>query len=82
MTKGATAANYIFWLRRLTPAVQEDSSKPPFDDDKGKGPVRVQIEDVAFAYESRPHAKVLEGVDVEVSYRIISHVQSLTERLR
>ncbi|KAH7371427.1 P-loop containing nucleoside triphosphate hydrolase protein [Pyrenochaeta sp. MPI-SDFR-AT-0127] len=66
LTKSATAANYIFWLRRLKPAVQEDSSKPPHDDEKDRGPAHVEIQDVAFAYESRPHAKVLEGIDVDV----------------
>jgi ATP-binding cassette subfamily B (MDR/TAP) protein 1 len=66
LTKSATAANYIFWLRRLKPAVQEDSTKPPFDDGKDNSPSHIQVQDVAFAYESRPHAKVLEGIDVEV----------------
>jgi ATP-binding cassette subfamily B (MDR/TAP) protein 1 len=66
LTKAATAANYIFWLRRLTPAVEEDASKPPFDDEKDKGPAHIEAQDVAFAYESRPHAKVLEGIDVDV----------------
>ncbi|CAO2653774.1 Nn.00g031850.m01.CDS01 [Neocucurbitaria sp. VM-36] len=67
ITKAATAANYVFWLRRLKPAVQEDSSKPPFEDDeKDRGPAHVEVQDVAFAYESRPHAKVLEGIDVDV----------------
>lgn len=67
LTKSATAANYVFWLRRLQPAAQEDASKPPFDDEKDKGPAHIEIQDVEFAYESRPHAKVLEGIDVDVS---------------
>lgn len=69
LTKSATAANYIFWLRRITPVVQEDPSKPPFSDDSekdGQGPAHVQVEDVAFAYESRPHAKVLDDINVDV----------------
>jgi ABC-type multidrug transport system fused ATPase/permease subunit len=67
LTKSATAANYIFWLRRLKPAVQEDASKPPFDDGDDKGPAEVAVQDVDFAYESRPHAKVLESIHVDVS---------------
>lgn len=67
LTKTTTAANYIFWLRRLQPAVQEDALKPPFNDGNNKGPSHIEVQDVAFAYESRPHAKVLEGVDVDVS---------------
>lgn len=67
LTKTTTAANYIFWLRRLQPAVQEDESKPPFDDGSNKGPTHIDAQDIAFAYESRPNSKVLEGVDVDVS---------------
>ena len=66
LTKTTTAANYIFWLRRLQPAVQEDASKPPFNDGSGKDPTHIQVQDIAFAYESRPHAKVLEAVNVDV----------------
>ena len=69
MTKAATAANYVFWLRRLKPAVQEDPLKPPFDDDRDRKPMHTEIQDVAFAYESRPHAKVLEGIDADVSVK-------------
>ena len=71
LTKSATAANYVFWLRRLKPAVQEDPSKPPFDHDTGRGPAHVEVQDVAFAYESRPNTKVLEGIDVDVSVHIL-----------
>ncbi|ENI01981.1 hypothetical protein COCC4DRAFT_202734 [Bipolaris maydis ATCC 48331] len=66
LTKAATAANYVFWLRRLTPAVEEDPSKPPFENEKDKGPAHIEVDDIAFAYVSRPHAKVLEGIDVDV----------------
>lgn len=67
MTKAATAANYIFWLRRQKPAVQEDPSKPPFEDGhEEKGPAHMHIQDVDFAYESRPNAKVLRNIDVDV----------------
>lgn len=66
MTKAGTAANYIFWLRRQTPAVQEDSSKPPFDKGNEKDPAHVEVQDLNFAYESRPHTNVLEGINVDV----------------
>ncbi|KAF1945189.1 P-loop containing nucleoside triphosphate hydrolase protein [Clathrospora elynae] len=67
LTKSATAANYVFGLRRRQPAVQEDPSKPPFEDEQDKkGPAHLEIQDVSFAYESRPHAKVLQGIDVDV----------------
>lgn len=68
LTKATTAANYIFWLRRQTPAVQADPSKPPFDDDdtSSKDPAHVHVDNVDFAYPSRPHAKVLKNIDVDV----------------
>jgi ATP-binding cassette subfamily B (MDR/TAP) protein 1 len=66
LTKSATAANYIFWLRRLQPAVQEDASKPPFDNEKDQEPAHIQVQDVAFAYKSRPNSTVLEGINVNV----------------
>ncbi|PVI00034.1 multidrug resistance protein-like protein 1 [Periconia macrospinosa] len=67
MTKAATAANYIFWLRRQKPAVEEDPSKPPFDEEeKQKDPAHVEVQDVAFAYESRPNANVLDNINVDI----------------
>lgn len=66
MTKAATAANYIFWLRRRTPAVQEDSSKPPFEGSDQEGPAHIQVEHADFAYDSRPKANVLKDINVDV----------------
>ncbi|OAG00999.1 P-loop containing nucleoside triphosphate hydrolase protein [Paraphaeosphaeria sporulosa] len=66
MTKAATAANYIFWLRRQTPRVQENPSKPPFNDGNEKDPAHIQVDNVDFAYESRPNANVLKNIDVDV----------------
>jgi ATP-binding cassette, subfamily B (MDR/TAP), member 1 len=71
LTKAATAANYIFSLRELKPTVQEDSSKPPFDDETEKHPAHIEIQDVSFAYESRPDSKVLQGIDVDVSAKTV-----------
>ncbi|KAF2676906.1 P-loop containing nucleoside triphosphate hydrolase protein [Lentithecium fluviatile CBS 122367] len=66
LTKAGTAANYIFWLRRQEPAVQEDPSKPPFDHEREKDPVHVEVQDLAFAYESRPNTNVLDNINVDV----------------
>lgn len=66
MTKAATAANYIFWLRRQKPAVQEEPLKPPYDDGTDKDPAHMRMENVDFAYESRPNANVLKNIDVDV----------------
>jgi ATP-binding cassette subfamily B (MDR/TAP) protein 1 len=67
MTKASTAANYIFWLRSLKPAVEEDPQKPPKDDDENnQKPTHIETQDLAFAYESRPNAKVLDNISVDV----------------
>jgi ATP-binding cassette subfamily B (MDR/TAP) protein 1 len=67
MTKAATAANYVFWLRQLKPAVEEDPSKPPYEDDgNSKGPTHITTEDLTFSYESRPNTKVLSNIDIDV----------------
>jgi hypothetical protein len=34
----------------------------------------MEVQDVAFAYPSRPHAKVLEDIDVDVSLRVLSYL--------
>lgn len=81
LTKTTTAANYIFWLRRLQPAVQEDSSKPPFDDGNVKGPMHIDVQDVTFAYDARPHAKVLEAVNIDVSQTSVC-VMAITDKNR
>ncbi|KAF1997764.1 P-loop containing nucleoside triphosphate hydrolase protein [Amniculicola lignicola CBS 123094] len=67
MTKAQTAANYVFGLRRLTPIVQEDSSRPPHDgDDSEKRPAHMECKELAYAYESRPNTKVLSDINVDV----------------
>lgn len=72
--KAQTAANYIFWLRSLKPAVEEDSSKPPFDEDQSeKGPTHVAAENVAFSYETRPNEKVLDDISIDVSIGTTVH---------
>jgi ABC-type multidrug transport system fused ATPase/permease subunit len=69
MTKAATAANFVFWLRQMKPGVEEDPSKPPHDDEKGgNGPAHVAAEELTFSYESRPTAKVLDNINIDVSY--------------
>ncbi|KAI8941697.1 hypothetical protein NX059_002907 [Plenodomus lindquistii] len=66
LTKSATAANYVFGLRRLKPAVQEDPAKPPFDEEKNKSPTHIEIQDAGFAYKSRPNSKVLQNININV----------------
>lgn len=73
MTKAGTAANYIFWLRRLKPKVHEASSAARGDDRNEKGPAHMDICDVSFAYSSRPTTMVLEDVTVDVGSPTQTH---------
>jgi ATP-binding cassette, subfamily B (MDR/TAP), member 1 len=49
------------------PAVEGIVFKQPFDDRKEKSPTHIEVQNVAFSYKSRPHAKVLEGVIADVN---------------
>lgn len=62
--------------------VQEDASKPPFDDDKDRGPAHIEVQDVAFAYETRPNAKVLGGIDIDVSCLVPGPYLLVANRLK
>ncbi|KAF2736700.1 multidrug resistance protein-like protein 1 [Polyplosphaeria fusca] len=69
MTKASTAANYIFWLRRQKPAIREEYlPTPPQDDDTDdKQPAQIECNQLTFAYETRPDAKVLDDITVGVT---------------
>jgi ATP-binding cassette subfamily B (MDR/TAP) protein 1 len=66
ITKGLNAANYIFWLHGLQPAIQatpEQQNKGPTSGDK------IAINDVHFSYPLRPDTPALKGVCIKVSHR-------------
>lgn len=74
MTKAGSAANHIFWLRSLKPTHTEDASRPPHTgDDTDKEPAHVECQDVSFAYKSRPSAKVLDNISIDVSSLVLNH---------
>ncbi|KAJ1716273.1 ABC multidrug transporter [Aspergillus flavus] len=65
-TKSQGACNYILWLRSLQPDVQDGPS------DNGSGEsndtaARVELQDVAFRYPTRPTRPVLNDIDVEIN---------------
>jgi ABC-type multidrug transport system fused ATPase/permease subunit len=66
ISKAQDAANYILWFRTLIPRINYDSTQEP-DEKDGDGPAQVGCEEVEFAYSTRPNAKVLQGVNVDVS---------------
>lgn len=64
ITKGVNAANYVFWLQELQPAIQET----PENRDNGPGPVdAIDINNLRFSYPLRPDIPVLRGVNLKVS---------------
>ena len=63
LTKGKGAANYLFWLRTVTPAVRET------DENCDKGPnghSGMALKDIEFRYPQR-ESRVLKGVSMNVS---------------
>ncbi|KAM3511063.1 hypothetical protein MY11210_005290 [Beauveria gryllotalpidicola] len=63
LTKGKNAANYLFWLHDLEPAVKE--TKENRDNGPGAGGP-VAFDNVRFSYPLRPETSVLKGVNLEI----------------
>lgn len=64
MTKATNAANYIFWLEQLNPTITETHENR---DVGPSGFKSLGLDKVKFSYPMRPHARVLRGVDLQVS---------------
>lgn len=64
MTKATNAANYIFWLEQLEPTVQETNENREIGPSGYKS---MDLERVQFSYPMRPKARVLRGIDLNVS---------------
>lgn len=63
ITKGTNAANYLFWLHDLQPAVRET------EENKNNGPGAaspISMESLRFAYPLRPQSSVLKSINLEV----------------
>ncbi|RSL85445.1 hypothetical protein CEP51_003318 [Fusarium floridanum] len=64
VTKGINAANYVFWLKRLQPTIQET------DDNRNNGPssggASVDLDQVRFSYPLRPSIPVLRGINLSI----------------
>lgn len=74
ITKGHAAANYIIWIRSLTPKIREldnADGRGDFDDEKLlQGGADVECTELQFAYPQRPKTRVLRGVDAQVCPRL------------
>lgn len=65
MTKATSAANYIFWLSELQPTIRET----PENYDIGPCDFSsLALEKLQFSYPLRPHARVLRGINLHVSF--------------
>ncbi|KAL2692107.1 hypothetical protein Neosp_002512 [[Neocosmospora] mangrovei] len=64
ITKGITAANYVFWLKGLQPTIQET------DENRNNGPssggTSVDLDSVRFSYPLRPSIPVLRGINLSI----------------
>ncbi|KAK8124245.1 multidrug resistance protein [Apiospora kogelbergensis] len=65
ITKGKSAANYLFWIEALQPLIRSDTSE-----NKDHGPAdnigSIDLQKVQFSYPLRPAARVLCGVNLEI----------------
>ncbi len=62
-----SAANYVFWLRYRIPAIgEEEQAPPPVTEKQRDQPASIACDAVEFAYPSRPHTKVIRGIDFKV----------------
>ncbi|KAI8669813.1 Leptomycin B resistance protein pmd1 [Fusarium sp. Ph1] len=73
MTGATASANYIFWLRRRVPSVdnsftddENDTQGDASQDSPGNDAIGVHCQALEFAYPSRPQSKVISGVDINI----------------
>lgn len=76
ITKAVAAGNYIAWIRSLQPIVAET------DENRDIGPAggdeALSLESVGFTYPTRPNAKVLRGISMDVSVYASNNAHPLT----
>lgn len=65
VTKGINAANYVFWLKGLQPAIQETEENR--NNGPSSGGTSVDLDEVRFSYPLRPSIPVLRGINLSVS---------------
>ncbi|KAF3479555.1 multidrug resistance protein 1 [Arthroderma uncinatum] len=68
ITKATSSTNYIFWLRRRVPPIDNNFSDEPSSDDfsNDNGAVAIDCRALAFAYPSRAHSNVISGINVKI----------------
>ena len=71
ISRAQDAGNFILWFRTLKPKINyevtsEDDIETTDAKEKHVAAAHVEVEDVEYAYASRPNSKVLKGIDVDV----------------
>lgn len=66
LSNARAGANYILWIRNQKPNIVEHSDAGPADNEKSAQAGAIDADCLQFAYKSRPNAKVIDGVDIEV----------------
>ncbi|KAH8199061.1 hypothetical protein TruAng_006799 [Truncatella angustata] len=65
MTKGKSAANYLFWIEALQPTIRPDTAENhnhrPTNDISS-----IELNKVQFSYPLRPDARVLRGIELDI----------------
>ncbi len=64
MSKGKSAANYVFWLAQLQPIVQQATITATMLPPTLGGPIELDL--IGFSYPLRPETVALKGVDLSV----------------
>lgn len=62
--QATNAANHIFWLEQLQPTIRENAENRDIGPDNFDS---LDLEKIHFSYPTRPHARVLRGIDLHVS---------------
>lgn len=65
ITKGKSAANYLFWIEALQPLIRADTPENA-DHGPADGAGRIELDSVHFSYPLRPETRVLRGVDLDI----------------
>jgi ATP-binding cassette subfamily B (MDR/TAP) protein 1 len=68
MSAARSGANYILWLRQQKSGVQSSSEgdREDTDEEKPTDPAAIDIVDLEFAYQQRPHVNVIKGVNMHI----------------
>jgi ATP-binding cassette, subfamily B (MDR/TAP), member 1 len=65
MTKGKSAANFVFWIEGMQPTIRPDTPEN-INHGPAEGIRSIEFDNVQFTYPLRPDARVLRGVDLDI----------------